>query len=370
MLRIFVTYRLMPSRHPGSNMRIVKFLRDLYGVQRPCAAFTVATNPPIQKFRLCLAFATIATLAIAFPAATPAQTKHSQHKPAPTAPPKPIKVDCGNNTQLLVNAATATQGTLIFAELRTPAALSDISAKWIDKDISFWPVSTSFDAAKNETLYRAFIGIDLEQAAGDYKLNVSAKSTASPSDSITCSATITVREGKFPTEHLKVAPNFVEPNPEQAAKALADQKRLRELYATITPEKLWAGKFRIPLDGVKTGGNFGRRRVLNGKSNSPHSGVDLSAVTGTPVHAAQSGRVVLAEELYYAGNTVIIDHGLGIYTLYGHFSEIDAKPGDLVKVGDVIGKVGATGRVTGPHLHWGLELNRARVNALSIVGKQ
>ena len=176
-----------------------------------------------------------------------------------------------------------------------------------------------------------------------------------------------MKAGKFATEHLKVAPNFVEPNPEQLAKAQEDSKHLRELYATITPEKLWQGRFRIPLDGVTTGGNFGKRRILNDKPSSPHTGVDMPALTGTPVHASQRGRVVLAEELYFSGNTVLIDHGLGIYTLYGHFSEIDVKPGDLVEAGAVIGKVGATGRVTGPHLHWGLTVDRARVNALSIV---
>jgi len=316
--------------------------------------------------RTLYALVAIATLSAATALSTPAQAKPSQHKAASAAPPKPVKVDCGDNVRLLVNASAAIQGTLAFAELRSPAVLSNVSAKWNDKDVSFWQVSGP-DTPKSTNLWRAFVGVDLEQSAGDYKLNISAKSGA---DSITCAATIIVREGKFPTEHLKVAPNFVEPNPEQLAKAQSDQKKLRELYASITPEKLWTGKFRIPLDGVKTGGNFGRRRVLNGKSNSPHSGVDLSSPTGTPVHAAQSGRVVLAEELYFSGNTVLIDHGLGIYTLYGHFSEIDAKPGDEVKVGDVIGKVGATGRVTGPHLHWGLEIDRARVNALSIVGKQ
>jgi murein DD-endopeptidase MepM/ murein hydrolase activator NlpD len=217
-------------------------------------------------------------------------------------------------------------------------------------------------------VWRALVGVDLEQTAGDFKFTVTAKSADGAA--VSCGAGILVRVGKFPTERLKVAPNFVEPNPEQAAKAAEDQKKLRALYATVTPQKLWTGAFRIPLDGVKTGGNFGKRRVLNGKSNSPHSGVDLASPTGTPVHAAQSGRIVLAEALYFAGNTVLIDHGLGVYTLYGHFSEIDAKVGDEVKVGDVIGKVGATGRVTGPHLHWGLEVDHARVNAMEIVGKQ
>lgn len=295
-----------------------------------------------------------------------AQTKKPQRKSPPVAASKPAKVDCGGGVELRVSAASPAQGTLLVAEVRSVKLLSDISGRWTDRDISFWQ-ATGPSVPKGTNVWRALLGVDLEQAAGDNKFSVSGKSEGNP---VSCDANIAVRVGKFPTERLKVAPNFVEPNPEQAAKAAEDQKKLRAIYATVTPDKLWTGAFRIPLDGVKTGGNFGKRRVLNGKSNSPHSGVDLPSPTGTPVHAAQSGRIVLAEELYFAGNTVVIDHGFGIYTLYGHFSEIDAKVGDEVKVGDVIGKVGATGRVTGPHLHWGLEVDRARVNAMEIVGKQ
>src|SRR6202043_118472 len=183
-------------------------------------------------------------------------------------------------------------------------------------------------------------------------------------EEVRCSASIAVRAGKFATESLKVAPNFVEPSPEQAARAEGERQRLRAIFATITPERLWDGPFHYPLVGVTTGGNFGKRRILNGKAGSPHSGVDFPAPAGTPVCAAQRGRVVLSEPLYFSGNTVILDHGLGLYTLYAHFSETDVKPDDVVESGALLGKVGATGRVTGPHLHWGLTVNRARVNAL------
>jgi murein DD-endopeptidase MepM/ murein hydrolase activator NlpD len=319
----------------------------------------------IQRER-CVALFTIAILSL-LPCTLLAQTKKTSHKAASAPSVKPAKVDCGGGVELRVSAASPAQGTLLIAEVRSTNILTDIAGKFTDRDISFWQ-ATGATIPKGTNVWRALLGVDLEQAAGDFNLNVTGKSADGAA--LTCEAPIAVRVGKFPTERLKVAPNFVEPNPEQAAKAAEDQKKLRAIYATITAEKLWTGPFRIPLDGVKTGGNFGKRRVLNGKSNSPHSGVDLPSPTGTPVHAAQSGRVVLAEELYFAGNTVIIDHGIGIYTLYGHFSEIDAKVGDEVKVGDVIGKVGATGRVTGPHLHWGLEVDRARVNAMEIVGKQ
>ncbi len=168
-------------------------------------------------------------------------------------------------------------------------------------------------------------------------------------------------------ESLKVAPNFVEPNPEQLARAEAERQRLRAIFATLTPERLWDGRFHYPLTGVTTGGNFGKRRILNGKPGSPHSGVDFPAPSGTPVYAPQRGRVVLAEPLYFSGNTVILDHGLGLYTLYAHFESISVQPGDLVDTGALLGKVGATGRVTGPHLHWGATVNRARTNPLQLI---
>jgi len=181
---------------------------------------------------------------------------------------------------------------------------------------------------------------------------------------------VTVRTGKFPTERLTVEKQFVQPDPEQQKRAEADQKKMKAIYDTVTPEVLWKGKFVVPLKGVSTGGNFGRRRVLNGEARSPHAGVDFPAAAGTPVYAAQSGKVVLAEDLYYSGNTVVIDHGFGIYTLYAHLSEVGVQAGDSVESSAEIGKVGATGRVTGPHLHWGLTIDHARVNALQIVQRQ
>jgi murein DD-endopeptidase MepM/ murein hydrolase activator NlpD len=121
---------------------------------------------------------------------------------------------------------------------------------------------------------------------------------------------------------------------------------------------------------VTTGGNFGRRRILNGEPRSPHGGVDFPAAAGTAVFASQSGKIVLAEGLYYSGNTVVIDHGYGIYTMYAHLSKIEVQAGQMVKAGEELGKVGATGRVTGPHLHWGLTINHARVNAMQIAQRQ
>jgi murein DD-endopeptidase MepM/ murein hydrolase activator NlpD len=278
--------------------------------------------------------------------------------------------DCGNGVTLRLSAPETGQGSLLLATVRSAKRLSEVTGKWNELDVSFWEDPLLKGMEKRQTavagdVWRGLLGVDLEKPAGKYEFTVSAPIRSG--ETVSCAVSVEVKEGHFATESLTVKKQFAEPDPEQLARAQAESKRLREIYEHVTPEQLWKGKFRLPLDGDFKGSNFGRRRVLNGKPGSPHSGVDFPAPTGTPVHAAQSGRVVLAEELYYAGNAVIVDHGLGIYTLYCHFSEIDAKVGDMVSAGTVLGKVGATGRVTGPHLHWGLTVERAHVNALDIV---
>jgi murein DD-endopeptidase MepM/ murein hydrolase activator NlpD len=221
---------------------------------------------------------------------------------------------------------------------------------------------------RSTKVLHGLIGIDLETPAGKYDWTISWKNK--DGEAVSCSKSVTVRTGKFPTEQLKVEKQFVEPDPEQQKRAEEDSKKMKAIYDTVTPERMWDGAFRLPLKDVTTGGNFGRRRILNGQARSPHAGVDFPAMKGTPVFASQRGKVVLAEELYYSGNTIVIDHGYGIYTLYAHLSEVDVKPGETVESSAEIGKVGATGRVTGPHLHWGLTVQHARVNAMGIVQKQ
>ena len=271
--------------------------------------------------------------------------------------------ECAHGVELRLSSTEPSQGSLQLVEIRSTNQLAEVTGRWDGNEVPFWRAEsagkTDFDVRK------ALLGIDLEHASGKADFVVSAKTVEG--ESFACIVSLDVKEGRFATEELKVAPQFVEPNAEQLVRAEMERKRLREIFATGTPEKLWNGQFRIPITGATTGGNFGKRRVLNGQPSSPHSGVDFAAPAGTPVHAAQRGRVVLAEPLYFSGNTVIVDHGLGVYTFYGHLSSFDVKVGDEIGVGGVLGKVGATGRATGPHLHWGLTVNRARVNSLDIV---
>ncbi len=138
------------------------------------------------------------------------------------------------------------------------------------------------------------------------------------------------------------------------------------MWAAAPTARRWDRAFALPVEAPLRE-NFGARRVLNGKTQSRHAGVDLVAATGAPIKAPAPGTVRLAEDLYFSGGTVIVDHGGDLFTTYFHMSRIDVKPGDRVQTGDVLGAVGATGRVTGPHLHWGARLNGARVNPLDLL---
>jgi murein DD-endopeptidase MepM/ murein hydrolase activator NlpD len=276
---------------------------------------------------------------------------------------------CGQSVQLRVSALQAQQGTLLSTTLSAAKPFGDFKATWDTAALPFW-TARPWKAGRKE-LREALFGIDLEKAPGSYELAVSGQLQSG--EPFACKTLIKVTLGHYATESLKVSKQFVEPDEAQVKRANAERDTLRAIYDHVSPEHLWTGPFRPPLDNVKTGGNFGKRRILNGISGSPHAGVDFPSPTGTPIHATQAGKVVLAQELFFAGNCVIIDHGLGIYTLYGHMSQIDVHPGDDVKAGQILGKVGATGRVTGPHLHWGLSVNRSRVNSLDLLkllGKQ
>jgi murein DD-endopeptidase MepM/ murein hydrolase activator NlpD len=272
---------------------------------------------------------------------------------------------CTGGLQMRLSAPQANQGSLILAEVRSHQPLKEVAGTWADRGVPFWKANIAPAQRRGASVEQGWVGVDLEKTPGNYKLSVAA--TLESGEQAECTATLVIKAGRFATESLTVEKQFVEPNDQQAARAVAEQQKLRQIFDQVTPEKLWNGSFRLPLDGVARGTNFGKRRVLNGQPRSPHTGADFPALTGTPVHATQSGRVVLAEELYFSGNTVIMDHGLGVYSLYGHLSAFDVEVGDNVKAGAVVGKVGATGRVTGPHLHWGVTVNKARVNPVQLV---
>jgi len=213
--------------------------------------------------------------------------------------------------------------------------------------------------------YAALAGVDVGLDPGKALWEVEIVDAAGHQHKSTGS--LLVRAGKFSVERLTLPKGLVDLDPETERRADREAAQLRALYASVTPKRLWAGKFAPPVTVQKPGGGFGSRRIINGQSRAPHSGVDFSAERGTPVVAANRGRVALIGEFFFAGRFVILDHGLGLYTLYFHLDHVDAVEGALVERGEAIGVVGATGRATGPHLHWGALLGGARIDPRQLL---
>ena len=207
-------------------------------------------------------------------------------------------------------------------------------------------------------------GIDLEVKPGRYSLKATVRFV--DGQTIELEQEFQVLPKTFPVQRIQVEEKYVTLDPKAEKRAEEEAKKLKAIWETSTPQKLWQGSFLSPVATQLTSG-FGRRRIVNNQPRSPHSGVDLKATVGTPIKAANAGQVVLAEDLYFSGNTVVLDHGLGLYTFYAHCSVMTVNPGDAVTRGQVIAEVGATGRVTGPHLHWACRLNEARVNPLNLT---
>ena len=175
-----------------------------------------------------------------------------------------------------------------------------------------------------------------------------------------------VEDGGYPHETLKVQAEKANPPKAQVKRIMEEQREVGALYKKERKELLWAGRFSPPLDSVITS-PFGNKRVFNGTMKSFHQGMDFRAKPGTPIHAPEGGVVVLAKDLFFTGWTVILDHGYGMFTIYCHMTELKTKVGDAVKKGDVLGLSGATGRVSGPHLHWGAVVNRQKINPENLL---
>ncbi|MGH9804755.1 MAG: M23 family metallopeptidase [Candidatus Acidiferrales bacterium] len=274
-------------------------------------------------------------------------------------------VPCGGGVEVRFRlpggeaAPAAAQGRVVLVEVRSGGGLRELQAAWVGQRLHFWQEHAS------EQVYRALVGVDLEHKTGQFPLTLSAGLAGG--GRVACSALLRVEEGEFKLEELTVAPGFVKLSARDRERAERESKRLQEIFNAVTPERLWSGGFRAPLEAAQGSGNFGVRRIFNQEPRSPHGGEDFSAMKGTPVLAAGRGRVALADDLFYSGNTVVLDHGLGLYTFYGHLDTLAVEAGETVEAGAQLGTVGATGRVTGPHLHWAARLNRARVNPLELV---
>jgi murein DD-endopeptidase MepM/ murein hydrolase activator NlpD len=249
------------------------------------------------------------------------------------------------------------QGEIVVVTVRSSVPLSSATLSDGKREIVM-------EATGDGRTYRALLGIDFESAVGKRKIEVRTADAAGAAR--TAAKTIEVRSGKFPTQKLKVAPAYVEPPKEELARIAADREKVQKVWERPDSDRRFTATFLRPVVSGSAG-SFGVRRVFNNQARAPHNGVDLAAPAGEPVLATAPAIVALAEDLYYSGGTVILDHGGGLFTSYFHLSAIDVRPGDSVAGGQRIGAVGATGRATGPHLHWSARLHAARVNPLDLL---
>jgi murein DD-endopeptidase MepM/ murein hydrolase activator NlpD len=250
-----------------------------------------------------------------------------------------------------------------FAESGSPELIRvavsgahEVTGEWLGRKLQF------FQSRDGQSWY-ALAGLDVEAPVGPSTLKIEAKQSGSLRH---IELSIEVHAATYRTEAISVAPRFVEPNPEDLKVIEADNKLKNKVFSVSAAKPLWHSSFRAPVVASSTD-SFGVRRMYNGKLASIHKGMDFRAHQGTPVRAGNRGTIVLAQRLYYEGNCVVIDHGLGLYTLSMHLSRVDVRVGQQVEAGQRLGLSGATGRVTGPHLHWAVRWEGAYLDPAKLL---
>ena len=270
-------------------------------------------------------------------------------KPLPPAPavwPQPLQVPGGVARLSLGPAAARPLAQVRQGEAEVPVLVVGDAIEWT-----------------------AVVGIPLAAQPGDAFISVQAPG-GRQGDGGARQLHFNVAPKQYKEQHLKVAPGKVDLSPEDQARYERERDHQANVMATFTEQPagraLASLRMQAPVPGRRSS-SFGLRRVFNGQPRNPHGGMDIAAATGTPIVAPLAGRVIDVGDYFFSGGTVWLDHGQGLLTVYAHLSSVDVRVGDVVKAGNAFCKVGATGRVTGPHLHWGVMLNRALVDPALFV---
>ena len=250
------------------------------------------------------------------------------------------------------------QGELL--ELKIAGAdLVAVEGRWGQEKIYFYPDGNGS--------FSALVGADVEAKAtvSKFALKVVRQSGQERQTELP----VKIKAKTFRTESFSVAPSFDQMTPEALEDIRREQSAFARAFESSTPERLWDAPFVRPVPQEESASSFGSRRIINGTPRAPHAGTDLSAPSGAEVAAANHGRVVLVGNFFFAGGSVVLDHGGGLFTMYFHLSELKVEEGAMVKKGDIVGLSGATGRVTGAHLHWGARLANARIEPFELLKK-
>ena len=260
-------------------------------------------------------------------------------------------------TTVSITPAIVASGSPELIRVGAPAGAT-LNGEWLGRKLEFF-------RGRDGKAWYALAGVDVETPEGTSTLQISVRTTAA-TGAIDLSRSVEIHPAHYRTSTLTVAPQFVAPGPEELQRIKAEGELKANVFAASAPEPLWSGNFRAPVTAAR-GEGFGTRRVFNGTLASVHKGMDFRSAVGTPVRAGNSGVVVLAAPLYYEGNCVVIDHGLGLFTISMHLSRIDVHEGQRVATGERIGLSGATGRVTGPHLHWAVRWRDAYLDPAKML---
>lgn len=249
------------------------------------------------------------------------------------------------------------QGDILFLKVTADPGRYKISGSIFEKPLYFL-------ADAREGAYAALIGIDMNTEPALYTLSLFLED--GQGRGIKKDYQIQVESAGFGTQRLTLPKEKVELDEETLKRVRLEEEKIGKVWNILTEDHLWDGNFIPPVEG-EFSDDFGLRRIINGEPRNPHTGVDITAPEGTPVYASNRGRVIFIDDQFFSGKSLIIDHGLGLFTMYFHLSKILVKEGDPVEKGQMIAKVGKSGRATGPHLHWGMRLNGARVNPVSLI---
>ena len=252
--------------------------------------------------------------------------------------------------RISIRARSLRPGEVVVLSIVAPIATQGLRVRAFDDDI------TAYQDGDN---WRAIVGVDLDVKPGTHRVTVE-----SGSGNVAYDLKIVART--FRTRRLTVDPAFVTPPASEVPRIERESALLTTTWETSTPSRLWATAFVRPVPQAANSA-FGTRSIFNGTPRNSHGGADFLSPAGTRIQAPNAGRIAVARSLYFSGNTVIIDHGLGLFSTLAHLSRIDVQEGEMVSRGQRVGLVGATGRVTGPHLHWAVRAGKARVDPLSLL---